>query len=260
MFPESVVKEGDSHTPLKGSVELERENPGTQTRAKRAADGTLSKHGGRYHKPNFDNICEVPGKWKPLQRLTSPVDQILKEGLNQGLAHSAKALIPALNLGSGGCAGHCTFLLGTVMQHVQVCRLMLKDPGTPAVAVALEWSEYLPLLSRSCCDRYFASDDRHPKETARFKGTLYGNKLGEEHGVRAFAKVMNSPHGTLFRLEHPYSCSGVTSLLGSGTFGVVLATKKNDEVLKLSRYGQMHDLLHEVSFNFIVVPQHKAGQ
>ena len=233
-------------TPSKNAKHEERKVATDGNRQNRYVDFTVFK-GGRFRVCLHDDTFELTIELKPYQRLASDVKECQNEALNQGLSHAGKALYPALNLGPGFPA-HAIFIVGTVL-HVTVYRLELTNPGTKDAALQLKASNLLPLVPKDCYERYVESDPRHTEEDASFCTDLYrpegsNSSTTNVAGIPALAKVMTSSQGTLFRLDHPSSKS--FKLLGFGAFGLVLDIGDN-QVLKLSRFGNWDELAHEVA-------------
>ena len=245
-LPNNAPASPNRLTPLKGTARGERRNAATTGRQGQFADFTLFKR-GRYRVCIHDDTFEMCIEIKPYQRLVSGPNECQIEALNQGLSHVAEVLYPAVELGPGFPA-HAIFVVGTVL-HVQVYKLVLKDPGTRDAKLELEASKYLPLLPQDCYKRYIESDSRHKDDSSVFCRKLYDQPDTNENdketaGIAALAKLMRSSQGSLIRLDHP--SLKVAQLLGSGTFGLVLDIG-NCHVLKLSRCGNRSDLAYEVA-------------
>jgi hypothetical protein len=249
----TVSEKSSKRTTPEKHGKAERSIAPTEHRPKRRSDFTIwirEKHIAIM----YDDAMEVTIEIKPGQRMMSSMAKLYQECLNQGLSHAAKSLLPALNLGSG-LPAHCTFVVASPV-YVQVLMLSTVDTGTPHARVLLKQSVRFPLVSIESCDRFYASDQRHDeKVNAEFLGNR--KNVDSIFAIKALAKIMTSPRDDLVGLSRRDSRLRV---LGSGTYGQVLGTGKNDSVLKVSRYGRMAHLLDEVAVLQMLMKDYRVDE
>ena len=248
------------HSPKKGHLVPKMSIVNSESRAKRIPDITIWTSGKHIRVMDDDNIRLI-FELKPLQRKGKfPLD-LFHEGLNQGLSHSSKSLMQALNFGPG-LAAHCTFVVATPV-YIRVMKLRSVSPGTPKSKVQLEWSEFLPLVSKEGFERFYQSDRqkfcgsvRSSEKMKEFSQKLYGHDSDDDdcyhrNAFFAIRKLMKSTRQDLVGTNMTD-----TDLIGCGTFGTILS-KGDDDVLKVSKHGRIGFLLDELQ---ILLYLHSIGE
>jgi len=256
----------ERHSPKKGHLASKMSIGNSESRAKRIPDITIWTSGKHLRVMDDDNI-RLTFELKPLQRKSQNPRNLFNEGLNQGLSHSSKSLMQALNFGPG-LAAHCTFVVATPV-YIRVMRLHSVSPGTPESKVNLEMSEFLPLVSKKGFERFYKSDRkkecgsvRFSEEMKAFSQDLYGPDSDDDdcyHNRSAFfaiRKLMTNSRQDLVGTNMTD-----TVLIGCGTFGTILSTCGGG-VLKVSKNGRIGFLLQELQIlwylKFIKEPTEKG--
>ena len=195
-----------------------------------------------------DGFFKLTFELMPGQRMDQNPLQLFQECLHQGMSHSAKSLMQALDFGPGAAA-HCTFVVATPV-YIRVMKMCLVSPGTPASNVQLQWSQFFPLVSKEGFKRFYESDLTKKFGKMRFckdVGILKKKLNVDEHGMDpkfaflAIQKLMTSSRQDLVGVNMINS-----NLIGCGTFGTIIGSTKG-VVLKVSKIGRKHFLLKELS-------------
>ena len=226
------------HSPKKGHLAPKMVIAGSEDRPRRTPDITIWTS-GKHVVVMDDDIIRLTFELKPGQRIAQNPLQLFQEGLNQGLSHSAKSLMQALNFGPG-VAAHCTFVVAAPV-YIRVMKMCSVFPGTPAANLQLQWSKFLPLVSEQGFQRFYDSDRTKDCGKVRFsdqveslKRELYGDDDDVDHPKFAFLaieKLMTSSRQDLVGINMTNS-----DLIGCGTFGTIIGYDGDDgDVLKVSK-------------------------
>ena len=235
------------HSPKKGHLTPKMGIAGSDERNCRYPDITIWTT-GKHVVVMDDDFIRLTFELKPGQRIAKNPSQLFQECLNQGMSHSAKSLIQALNFGPG-VAAHCTFVVATPV-YIRVMKMCSVSPGTPASNVQLQWSQFFPLVSEEGFTRFYESDLTKKCGKMRFckdVGILEKELNVDEHGMDpkfaflAIQKLMTSSRQDLVGVNMINS-----NLIGCGTFGTIIGSTKG-VVLKVSKIGRKHFLLKELS-------------
>ena len=234
-------------SPKKGHLAPKLAIGGSHERVRRMPDITLWTSGKRVVVMD-DDIIRLTFELKPGQRIGQHPLALFQECLNQGMSHSAKSLIQALNFGPG-VAAHCTFVVATPV-YIRVMKMCSVFPGTPESKVKLQWSQFFPLVSEIGFTRFYKADlrcgkMRFWKEVESLKKNLNVGKNGMDpkFAFLAIRKLMTSSRQELVGVNMIHS-----NLIGCGTFGTIIgSTNCNSSVLKVPKIGRNYFLLKELS-------------
>ena len=199
-----------------------------------------------------DGFFKLTFELMPGQRMDQNPLQLFQECLHQGMSHSAKSLMQALDFGPGVVA-HCTFVVATPV-YIRVIKICLVSPGTPASNVQLQWSQFFPLVSKQGFKRFYESDLTKKYGKMRFceqveilekKLDVGTDGMDPNFAFLAIQKLMTSSRQDLIGINMMTN----SNLIGCGTFGKIIGYPDSTAggVLKVSRIGHNNFLLKELS-------------
>jgi Protein kinase domain len=229
-------------SPLKTSVQTNRNIPHTKTRPKRTVDKSVAA-AGRFVFLLRDDVLEIPIEEKSGERVGVTLHRLLCGAENQIVSQTAKHLGIGFNFKGIGVDTRAT---GIVLSpaYLKIIQLRLINVGTPSVEVQLYATKCLPLLPKE----QFLSWIEHSKQKDHWSEIVqYNDNEDVPSGLVALWNIMTSSRTDLFgppSFEKDNDVLG--EMIGYGAFSTIHRSKtSSDVVIKVSRYGARSQLDRE---------------